>query len=82
MNMEGINTMFLVHWEDGSQETLRLIEDYLNSEVWLEEEQSQVTQFMASVLLGKLSKIRDKKEKVSETVKDKEERSEDTKYTP
>ena len=80
--MEGINTIFQVQWEDGSQETPRLIEDYLKSEVWLEEEQSDVAQHLAHILLGKLSTIREKKQQVSETVKIEEvkQKSEDTEY--
>ena len=82
LNLEGINTMFQVQWEDGSQENLRLIEDYLKSEVWLEEERNDVAQHLASILLGKLSKIREKKQQVSETVKIKEVKSQDTEYIP
>ena len=74
--------MFQVQWEDGSQETLRLIEDYLRSEVWLEEERNDVAQRLVSILLGKLSKIREKKQQVSETVKIKEVKSQDTEYIP
>ena len=38
LNMEGINTMYQVEWEDGSLENLRIIEDYLNDLILLDEE--------------------------------------------
>ena len=56
INMEGLNTMYQVEWEDGSVENLRLYEDYLNDELWLEEEQKNVSNFMAQLLMGKLLK--------------------------
>ena len=56
INMEVLNTLFEVEWEDGSVENLRLYEDYLNEEVWLEEEQKDVSNFMAEILMGKLLK--------------------------
>ena len=76
VNMEGINTMFQVQWEDGSQQNSRLIEDYLNSEVWLEEEQRDVVHYVKSIMLAKLATVRDKNPKVEKI------RSEDIKYTP
>lgn len=82
LNMEGINTIFQVQWEDGSHETPRLIEDYLKSEVWLEEDQSDVAQHLAHILLGKLSKIREKRQQMPETVKIKEVKSQETEYIP
>ena len=45
LNMEGINTMYQVQWEDGSLENLRIIEDYLNDLVLLDEEHSHEMQF-------------------------------------
>ena len=45
LNMEGINTMYQVEWEDGSLENLRIIEDYLNDLVLLDEEHSCEMQF-------------------------------------
>ena len=39
LNMEGINTMYQVEWEDGSLENLRIIEDYLNDLVLLDDEE-------------------------------------------
>ena len=74
--------MFQVQWEDGSQQNTKLIEDYLNSEVWLEEEQRDVVHNVKSILLSKLATIRDKNREESETPKVKKIRSEDTKYTP
>ena len=74
--------MFQVQWEDGSQQNTRLIEDYLNSEVWLEEEQRDPVHNVKSILLSKLATIRDKNREESETPKVKKIRSEDTKYTP
>ena len=56
INMEGLNTMYQVEWEDGSMENLRLYEDYLNDEIWMEEEQKNIAGFMADLLLGKLLK--------------------------
>ena len=84
VNMEGINTMFQVQWEDGSQQNTRLIEDYPNSEVWLEEEQRDVAHYIGSILLAKLSTIRDKKREETEIPKVEQIRSEaeDTKYIP
>ena len=82
VNMEGINTMFQVQWENGSQQNTRLIEDYLNSEVWLEEEQRDVVHNIKSILLAKLATKRDKNREQSETPKVEKIRSEDTKYTP
>ena len=43
LNMEGINTMYQVEWEDGTLENLRIIEDYLNDQVWLDEEHGHET---------------------------------------
>ena len=40
LNMEGINTMYQVEWEDGNLENLRIIADYLNDLVLLDEEHS------------------------------------------
>ena len=45
LNMEGINTMYQVEWEDGSLENLRIIEDYLNDLIRLDEEHSHEMQF-------------------------------------
>ena len=45
LNMEGFNTMYQVQWEDGSLENLRIIEDYLNDLVLLDEEHSHEMQF-------------------------------------
>ena len=56
VNMEGLNTMYHVEWEDGSLENLRLYEDYLNDEIWFEEEQKTIKNFMADLLMGKLLK--------------------------
>ena len=44
LNMEGINTMYQVEWEDGRRENLRIIEECLHDQVWLDEELSNVTQ--------------------------------------
>ena len=33
--LEGINTIFLVEWEDGTREDLYLIDSYLRGKVWL-----------------------------------------------
>ena len=44
LNMEGINTMYQVEWEDGRRENLRIIEECLHDQVWLGEELSNVTQ--------------------------------------
>ena len=74
--------MFQVQWENGSQQNTRLIEDYLNSEVWLEEEQRDVVHNIKSILLAKLATKRDKNREQSETPKVEKIRSEDTKYTP
>ena len=38
-NMEGINTMYQVEWVDGTLENLRIIEDYLNDLVLLDDEE-------------------------------------------
>ena len=38
LNMEGVNTMYQVEWEDGGLENLRVIEASLNDQVWLDEE--------------------------------------------
>ena len=56
LNMEVLNTMYEVEWDDGSVENLRLYLDYLNDELWLEEEQKNVLNFMAELLMGKLLK--------------------------
>ena len=56
INMEVLNTMYEVEWDDGSVENLRLYLDYLNDELWLEEEQKNVLNFMAELLMGKLLK--------------------------
>ena len=82
LNMEGINSMFEVRWEDGRLETLRIIQDFLNGNVWLVGEQRSLANSIKSALLGKLSKIRVKKQQLSETVKDGDEGSGDTKYIP
>ena len=37
--------MYQVEWEDGSLENLRIIEDYLNDLILLDEEQSYDMQF-------------------------------------
>ena len=58
INMEGVNTMFLIEWETGTQEYLRLIPHYLEGRIWLEEEQRNVSNHMANLLLGKLFKIK------------------------
>ena len=54
INMEGLNTMYHVEWDDGSLENLRLYEDYLNDDIWMEEEQKNMASFMADLLMGKL----------------------------
>ena len=59
INMEGLNTMYHVEWDDGSLENLRLYEDYLNDEIWMEEEQKNMASFMADLLMGKLMKRSD-----------------------
>ena len=43
LNMEGINTMYQVKWEDGRWENLRIIKEYLHDQVWMDEELSNVT---------------------------------------
>ena len=45
LNMEGINTMYQVEWEDGTVENLRIIEDYLNDLILLDDEHSHEMQF-------------------------------------
>ena len=45
LNMEGINTMYQVEWEDGTLENLRIIEDYLNDQVCLDEEHGHETHY-------------------------------------
>ena len=37
-NMEGLNTMFLVEFEDAT-EYFRLIYDYINEDLWIDEEE-------------------------------------------
>ena len=37
--------MYQAEWEDGNLENLRIIEDYLNDQVWLEEEHGNDTPY-------------------------------------
>ena len=39
-NMEGLNTMFLVEFEDAT-EYFRLIYDYINEDLWIDEEEEE-----------------------------------------
>ena len=50
INMEGLNTMYQVEWEDGSLENLRIIEDYLNDLVLLIKEHSREMNFIKLML--------------------------------
>ena len=40
-NMEGLNTMFLVEFEDAT-EYFRLIYDYINEDLWIDEEEEEI----------------------------------------
>ena len=40
--------MYQVQWEDGSQENLRIIEEYLREQVWLDEELKSMTMTLST----------------------------------
>ena len=48
LNMEGINTLYQVEWEDGGQENLRVIKEYLQDQVWLDEELRSMTMTLST----------------------------------
>ena len=48
LNIEGINTMYQVQWEDGNKENLRIIEEYLREQVWLDEELKSMTMTLST----------------------------------
>ena len=40
--------MYQVEWEDGSQENLRVIKEYLRDQVWLDEELRSMTMTLST----------------------------------